>query len=212
MQVLFDFSRGSKALAPRTSHLAPRNGVIMTDAAATPSKTEFVLARPNLSVKDVLREAVTAGVALTSPYVYKIRVRAGQGKRAAKKAAAMIATAPSPAAKRSRKPRAPAAAAAAPAPKAVAPKLAARRGRPKKVAAAAPLAAPVAAPKVVAPPKVVAKRGRPKRVAAPAAPSVSTGGDAAAALRGIVIEYGVARTRAIVDEIAAKLQALLAGK
>jgi hypothetical protein len=189
----------------------------MTDAAATPSKTEFVLARPNLSVKDVLKEAETAGVALTSPYVYKIRVRAGQGKRAAKKAAAMTAAAPAPAAKRGRKPSAPAAAPkAAVAPKAAAPKVAAKRGRPKKVAVAAPVAAlvaaPVAAPKVVAPPKVVAKRGRPKRVAAPAAPSVSTGGDAAAALRGIVIEYGVARTRAIVDEIAAKLQALLAGK
>ena len=171
----------------------------MTDAAAaTPSKTEFVLARPTLSVKDVLKEAAAAGVALTSPYVYKIRVRAGQGKRAAKKAAAGP-QAPKVPAKRGRKPKA--AAAPAPAAAAPAPKAPAKRGRPKKVVAAAPVAAKVEAP------KAPAKRGRPKKVVA-AAPA----NDAAASLRRIVIELGVARTRTIVDEIAAKLQAILAGK
>jgi len=173
----------------------------MTDAAAaTPSKTEFVLARPTLSVKDVLKEAAAAGVPLTSPYVYKIRVRAGQGKRAAKKAAAAT-QAPKAPAKRGRKPKA--AAAAAPAASAAAPKAPAKRGRPKKVVAAAPAKDTA---KVEAP-KAPAKRGRPKKVAA-AAPA----NDAAASLRRIVIELGVARTRAIVDEIAAKLQAILAGK
>ncbi len=59
------------------------------DVAAV-SKTKFVLARPNLSVREILCEAAAAGVELTSPYVYKIRVRAGEGKRDAKRAASEL--------------------------------------------------------------------------------------------------------------------------
>jgi hypothetical protein len=194
--------------------------------ASKVSLTKFVLDRPNAPIKEILEQATAAGLKLTSSYVYKIRVRAGLGKRAAKTAGAPAKAAPAakkaskkaakkaaPKArgtKKNAKAAAPAATpAAAPAPAASAAPKAKKPGRPKKVrdakakAAAKPVSvAPVAAPK---------KRGRPKKVVAATVAVPSAAAGAAATLRRIVIELGVAQTRAIVDDVAAKLQAILAG-
>ena len=277
------------------------------DVAAV-SKTKFVLARPNLSVREILCEAAAAGVELTSPYVYKIRVRAGEGKRDAKRAASelqakssvaavepvvvapavvapavvapavvppvvtapittvvrrtasghyrsagsVIVAAPGAVAAVGAGPAAQAAAVAqtavaAPKPAVTVPVAQTAVAAPKpavtvpvaqtavaapKPAATVPVAqTAVAAPKpAAAAPVVVAPTlGRPSRarpssrrtkaapVVAKAAPVVAIspvsapGNDAAMAVRRAVIELGVIRVRAIVDEIALKLQAFING-
>ena len=256
------------------------------DVAAV-SKTKFVLARPNLSVREILCEAAAAGVELTSPYVYKIRVRAGEGKRDAKRAASelqakssvaavepavvapavvapavvppvvtapittvvrrtasghyrsagsVIVAAPGAVAAVGAGPAAQAAAVAqtavaAPKPAVTVPVAQTAVAAPKpavtvpvaQTAVAAPKPA-AAAPVVVAPTLGRPSRARPSSrrtkaapVVAKAAPVVAIspvsapGNDAAMAVRRAVIELGVIRVRAIVDEIALKLQAFING-
>ena len=229
------------------------------DVAAV-SKTKFVLARPNLSVREILCEAAAAGVELTSPYVYKIRVRAGEGKRDAKRAASELQAKSSVAAVEpvvvAPAVVAPAVVAPAVVPPVVtapittvvrrtasghyrsagsvivaAPGAVAAVGAGPAAQAAAVAQTAVAAPKpAAAAPVVVAPTlGRPSRarpssrrtkaapVVAKAAPVVAIspvsapGNDAAMAVRRAVIELGVIRVRAIVDEIALKLQAFING-